>query len=310
MLAKEDRTLKPHGTGRRSAHGQGSETSHLVLFPGALGDAVCLEPAVAYLARSGPVTIHARDGAAEVAALFPSRPRVRSIDAIEVARLFSPEHDIRTDAWLAGYARIVSFTGARVTHVRQRLVASGRAVCAPFPRLPLDVHASDYFLRLASGDPSALAPVPRLALEHAVHRSGGRLALLPGSGGPAKRAPAEFFAAIARRWQRAGGDVVVVLGPAEGGEDAAWRDVGRVLRPDSVAALAGWLAAAAAFVGNDAGPSHVAAALGLAGVVLYAETGPESFGPRGDDVYPVHRAHGDDARALAAAWRALSSHLP
>jgi len=311
MLAKEARTLKQAGDERRDAEGPDTTAPRLVLFPGALGDAVCLEPAVAHLARSGPVTVHARDGAAEIAALFPSRPQVRSIDAIELARLFSPEHDDRTDAWLGGYARIVSFTGAGVPHVRRRLAASGRAVCAPFPRPPLDVHASDYFLRLASGDPAAVAPAPRLVLDRSSRRNRRRLALLPGSGGRSKRAPAQLFGAIARRWHGAGGDVLVVLGPAERGEDRAWQEVGTVVRPASIAALAGTLGEAGAFVGNDTGPSHVAAALGLAGVVLYTRTGPESFGPRGPDVVSVRRALGDDdAGLLAAAWRALCSHLP
>ena len=242
-----------------------SRPAHLVLFPGALGDAVCLEPAIAWLARSGPVTIHARGAAAEVAALFPARPRVRSLDAIELARLFSPEHDDRTDSWLAGYARIVSFTGAGVPQVAKRLAATGRAVCAAFPRPPLAVHATDYFLRVASGDPVASAPEPRLELAGRAAPAGRVLVLLPGSGGRDKRGPAALFATLAARWRAAGGDVHVVLGPAEEGEDDAWREVGSVLRPAGIVSLASHLATASAFAGNDTGPSHAAAALGVPG---------------------------------------------
>ncbi len=288
-----------------------AEASHLLLFPGALGDAVCVEPATAWLARSAPVTLYARGAAAEVAGLFPAQPRVRSLDGVEVARLFSPADDPRTAAWLATHDRIVSFTGATVPHVLRRFAATGRAVCAPFPRPPLDAHAADLFLRAVSGDPHAIAPPPRLQAPPDVAPCPGRLVLLPGSGGRGKRAAARVFAAIARRWEEHGGGVCVVLGPAEAGEDDSWRALGSVVRPGSIGALAGTLASASVFVGNDAGPSHVAAALGLAGVVLYTATEPQAFGPRGRGVVAVSaHAPAPDAEILASAWRLLRAQLP
>lgn len=287
-----------------------SRPAYLVLFPGALGDAVCLEPAIALLARSGSVTIHARGAAAQVSTLFPARPSVRSLDGIELARLFAPAHDDRTDAWLAAYTRIVSFTGAGVPQVGARLAATGRAVCAAFPRPPLDVHATDYFLRVASGDPIAHAPVPRLELAGPAAAEKGVLVLLPGGGGRDKRGPAALFVALAQRWREAGGDVRVVLGPAEAGEDAAWDEVGSVLRPDGVVSLAARLATASAFAGNDTGPSHVAAALGVPGVVFYTTTLPAVFGPRGRDVHAVSLTGGGPLGAASAeAWRILQPRV-
>lgn len=288
-------------------------TSQLLLFPGALGDAVCVEPATAWLARGGPLTLYARGAAAEVAALFPCRPEIHSLDAVEVARLFSPEDDPRTASWLARHDRIVSFTGAAVPDVRRRLAATGRAVCAPFPRPPLRAHASDVFLRAVSGDPDAVAPAPRLLAPDGIAQVAGRLAVLPGSGGRDKRAPARRFAAIARRWRDRGGEACIVLGPAEEGEEGSWQELGAVVRPGSIAALAGTLASASAFVGNDAGPSHVAAALGVAGVVLYTSTEPQAFGPRGERVVAVRSADSApsaDGTVLAAAWQFLHAQLP
>lgn len=299
MLAKVIRTMKR------------PERPHLVLFPGALGDAVCVEPAIDFLARSREVIVHARGAAAEVAALFPARPHVRSLDSVEVARLFGRDDDARTAAWLAGYERIVSFTGAAVPQLVRRLDATGRALCAPFPRPPLETHAADLFLRAVSGDPDAVARAPRIELPEPVVRDPRRLVLLPGSGGRGKRAPTELFAALARRWHDAGGDVVVVLGPAEAGEDGGWSALGEEVRPDSIAGLAGTLAAAGAFAGNDAGPSHVGAALGIAGVVFYTTTGPAAFGPRGPDVAALLVPKDTPPRETAAqAWRILRAHLP
>jgi len=105
--------------------------------------------------------------------------------------------------------------------------------------------------------------------------------------------------------------VTVVLGPAEDGEDGAWQSLGHVVRPDSIAELATTLCRAAVFLGNDAGPSHVAAALGLPGVVLYAVTEPGAFGPRGEQVIAVRVLPGvDPGGTIAGVWAALAGHLP
>ena len=282
----------------------------VVLFPGALGDAVCLEPAIAALAASGRVTLYARGAAAEVAALFPDRPCVRLLDAPEVARLFAPQRDAAGDRWLEEFARIVSFTGASVAAVVARLGATGRATLAPFPRPPLSCHAADYFLRAVSGDPTARARAARLLApplgERAVATS--PLALLPGSGGRAKRAPQEIYAELASRWRSAGGAVEVLLGPAEAGEAHAWRDLGRVREPASISELAAHLAGAAAFAGNDSGPSHVAAALGRPGVVFFTSTADADFGPRGSGVRAIQCR--SVRAALDAAWESLQPNLP
>lgn len=283
-----------------------------MLFPGALGDAVCLEPAMAWLAARLPVTLYARGGAAEVAALYPAQVTIRSLDGVELARLFAPANDPQTTAWLDGFARIVSFTGADVPGVASRLAATGRATVVRFPRPPLLEHAADLFLRAAGGDPDRTPAVPRLVARDAGRADDGGaplLVLLPGSGGRAKRAPSALHASLAQRWRRAGGAVAVVLGPAERGEDDDWMEVGSVVRPASVAELARLLAGAAAFVGNDAGPSHVAAALGTPGVVLYATTVPGQFGPRGARVSAVELTD-DQTAAVEAAWRRLRGPLP
>jgi hypothetical protein len=281
----------------------------LVLFPGALGDAVCLEPTIALLARAGPVTVHARGAAAEVAALYPARPLVRSLDGVELARLFSLTDDPCTGEWLESYQRVLSFTGVDVPQVVRRVQAAG-GVCARFPRPPLDAHATDLFLRAARGDASADGAQPRLTLPDTATgaRDGHTLILLPGGSSTAKRAPRELLAALATRWRDRGGAVDVLLGPAEGAEDDFWRSAGRVLRPDGVAALAARIAAGAAFVGNDSGPSHVAAALGVPGVVLYAATLPEHYGPRGAAIASLRLSTGSDL--VDAAWAVVRGHLP
>ena len=100
------------------------------------------------------------------------------------------------------------------------------------------------------------------------------MVLHPGAGSAHKRWPVEGFATAAGALRRAGSLAVAVhWGPADAGAAAALAgaigsDV-HVLREPSLLTLAGALAAAALYLGNDSGVSHLAAAAGAPSVVLY-----------------------------------------
>jgi hypothetical protein len=296
----------------------------VVLFPGALGDAVCFEPTARRLAQDGALLVYARGAAAEVMGLFPRRPEVRSLDRPEVARLFAPlgerEESDEAPAWLAAFDRVVSFTGSHSREVLARLSRLPHAIVAPFPRQPGAEHASDEFLRAATGERCAVASPPELLPpEPRPVELGAReaiLALHPGSGGAAKRAPLAIYEEIARRWRsERSGRVRIVLGPAESGEAQRWSGVGdEIVLPRSVAALAAALASAGAYLGNDSGPTHVAAALGLCGLALFTTSEPQRFGPRSRSLRVLRLAAGDPLRPADddahAVWSALSGALP
>lgn len=100
------------------------------------------------------------------------------------------------------------------------------------------------------------------------------VALIPGSAArhPHKRWP--HYAALARGLLAAGHDVVMAPGPDE--RELARSIPGHVLTGDASDAsyldwfqLAGVLARAAFVVGNDTGPSHLAACLGVPGLALF-----------------------------------------
>lgn len=96
----------------------------------------------------------------------------------------------------------------------------------------------------------------------------------PGAGGAGKRWPAEGFAAVLEGLAARGGITLAVhRGPADAEAVAALgaRLGGPtiVLQEPSLPALAGLLGCAAAYLGNDSGVSHLAAALGVPSVVLF-----------------------------------------
>ncbi|MFM7735663.1 MAG: glycosyltransferase family 9 protein, partial [Alphaproteobacteria bacterium] len=166
----------------------------------------------------------------------------------------------------------------------------------------------DAFLRAATGEDSAVARPPRVLVDRpaAPRPPGDRLLLVhPGAGARERRTPFDVLAGVAARWRRGGhGDAGVVVGPADEDLAAAWSTRGfRVIRPPDAAALAGELAQAAAFLGNDSGPSHLAAAVGLPGLALFRASDPSTFAPRGERFGWLVLDGGADA--IDRAWGAL-----
>jgi lipopolysaccharide heptosyltransferase II len=126
---------------------------------------------------------------------------------------------------------------------------------------------------------------------HAPHSASGQppvlLSLIPGAEyGPAKRWPAESFAAVARAVsQRVSNCLWLALGSAADYQvcDTIARLVGgRVLNlagKTSLRQLMALLKLCRLVLTNDTGPMHVAAALGTPVVVPFGSTSPELTGP-------------------------------
>lgn len=112
-----------------------------------------------------------------------------------------------------------------------------------------------------------------------IHPGGGSN---PGMQLQSKRWPVERFAQIAHRLNQADRDVLAVWGPGEGALgrslcEAGARSVGEVSLP-----ILGALAArSSVYLGNDTGPSHIAAASGARTVVVFGPTDERRYGPFG-----------------------------
>jgi ADP-heptose:LPS heptosyltransferase len=130
-----------------------------------------------------------------------------------------------------------------------------------------------------------LGPLPRPLL--AIHR---------GAGAAAKRWSPAAFAAVAARWRRSGGGVFELLGPAEA-DDAAM-DGAVVVREWPLLDIAALLARVDAFLGNDSGVSHLAAAVGARTVVVFTATASRRWRPLGPRVWAT--SHPSVGRVLAA----------
>src|SRR5438874_6814992 len=107
--------------------------------------------------------------------------------------------------------------------------------------------------------------------------AGPVLAIHPGAGSRSKRWDIAGFVQVAHWWRAGGGAVLAIAGPAEAGEPAA---LGTPEARDwPLPDLAAVLSRAALYLGNDSGISHLAGAVGTAGVILYGPTNPRRWGP-------------------------------
>jgi hypothetical protein len=188
-----------------------------------------------------------------------------------------------TDGLLDGVAALP--LGARVP---------GRARFARAPRLRLPGED-----REAAG-----AALARLGLVEAA--AAARLLVLhPGSGGASKCWPAHRFIELARRAEKdLGLAPLLILGAVE-----VEARPGLVLAIEAarlpalvaptLAMLAAVLRTARAYVGNDSGPTHLAAAVGAPTLALFGPTDPETWAPRGRRVAVVDAGSAEGLADLA-----------
>lgn len=145
-------------------------------------------------------------------------------------------------------------------------------------------------------DPSVLTTSHLCRPVHLEDHTTGKPAVLwihPGSGAAAKNADPEWFAKSAKQFLAHGGtSVTISLGPAD--EAVAplltkcFTDAGvpfKVVQPPDVTALRTALASSAtAFVGNDTGVTHLAAALAIPTEAVFLATNPDIWSPVGEMV--------------------------
>ncbi|MCG3177868.1 MAG: hypothetical protein BIFFINMI_00190 [Phycisphaerae bacterium] len=123
---------------------------------------------------------------------------------------------------------------------------------------------------------AALGDKPRLLIHH-------------GSGSPAKCWPLPQYVKLAEQMQADGWGAAFVLGEAEhetiGDDD--WKmlqDRFTTFTGLDLEQLGGLIAASDAYIGNDSGPSHLAAAIGTPTFAIFGPTNPEVWAPRGRSV--------------------------
>jgi len=122
-----------------------------------------------------------------------------------------------------------------------------------------------------------------------------RLCIHPGSGAKAKIWPLKNFIDVALEvTRRLAVQVSFVLGPAEEEYFQTLKESARIqstaiLRDLSVSGLATLLEHSRLYLGNDSGPTHLAACTGVCTVAIFGPTSVEKWAPRGPDVHIIRK---------------------
>ncbi len=305
---------------------------NLVVHHGALGDFVLLFPLLRVM--TSPTLIVGHDSKAKLAArLFPHVTAV-SIERPDFARLFqrgAPADSLPAelhsanhlfsfvsdgrDAW-AENARAVVGEEAQIYFLQPRPPAEWRHhVCG--------WHAQQLFDKGWSGDlvfraafAQRLSPSPYPWVRSA--RPSPVVVIHPGSGGREKCWPVERFEALIQRMRQGGYEVRTLLGEVErerwpGDVQARWAREFNARFVDSLDTLCDALLDADLYIGNDSGPTHLAAQLGEPTVALFGPSNGVHWSPCGPKVaviappkpvsmewLDVERVWGECQRMLAA----------
>jgi len=248
---------------------------------------------------------------------------IRAIDSVALHRLFSSsadfhltDRDALIDAF-AGYLWIVTFLGRNGSDFEQNLIfttnCSQGADVITLPLLPDSPdrdHIADFYIRrlcetcgLKLAGENSL-PTSELLIkstksdkkagEEILQQAGldtdsALVVLCPGSGAADKCWHLDNFLSIAGQLKSNGAEPLVLLGPAEVERFIPHRliDISRTasfLADLSLTQVLQVLCVADAYVGNDSGITHLAAAMGLDTIALFGPTDPAAYRPLGPNV--------------------------
>lgn len=299
----------------------------LILRGGAIGDFIATLPVLQALRTQWPaagIEIWGYPHIAELAVAAGWAQAVVSLDRAEMARFFVSEPSF-TDAQVAAirsFDLVFNYLHDPVGQVRSNLLLAGaKQVLSGSPIIKRG-HAISFLLEplqaLAFYDEDLL---PTLDLPETLRAPGRErlrsrglrgkpVAVHPGSGSPAKNWPVERYVEIIRRLQAKQAEVVAILGEADVAEAAVLaRELPGlpVLEGLTLVELAATLAECRAYLGNDSGITHLAAAVGLPVVALFGPSDADVWAPRGRGGANVLRAPEGELERLAVSvvWDAL-----
>jgi len=313
----------------------------VVLRGGAIGDLILTLPALGALRctfSDASLTLVGHPAALPLAVGRGYADAGLSQDDPRLAELFAPfdtPSPSLSELFAEMHRAVIWLREPMATTVADNLACLGAHTVLqadPLPPTNPPKHATEHLLdTLAQWGISAESRQPRLYLSDAdrdaahrfwnEHRLQRRvvIALHPGSGSERKRWPAHNFAALADALTREFDAAILLLaGPADADALAQirrGRQVAHALVLDNLGLveLAALLERCTAYIGNDAGPTHIAAAVGVPTVALFGPSDPRVWGPRGERVMILlHEAEGrpaipvEDVMGALRAWLSVS----
>ena len=292
----------PHFMSHNTSHTTPGHRPYATIFhQAALGDFVLLLPLMRSLSLAGwSLRVVAPKQKADLAASFVQDVQPIDIDARRFTLLHGPgrgEVDVATEidpdvrSLLTGSDIVISFVsdGSDDWAKNVRAIVPRTRIFFVKPRPPEQsehawtAHVTQWHRWQLSAQglslPQPPTPDARVNIE-------GPIVIHPGSGGENKRWPIERFEALLDTAIQRNRSVCVLLGEVERERwprDLVhrWLDRYPIKMPESLAQLTAALSDARLYLGNDSGPTHLAAQMGLPTLALFGPSSPTLWAPRG-----------------------------
>jgi ADP-heptose:LPS heptosyltransferase len=298
----------------------------VMIHPGGLGDVLLAVPAMVRLRTRFPnhwLVLCAEEHIARLLLACRIIDAWTSVQGHNCADLFAGADLVtgQVRAWLQDCDLAIAWTEDLDGKLSKTLKAVGvREVIArsPFSATIRAKHQRDRFLEAINEAPSddagdilltvtePLFRLGRVCLESAGCSTGQSIVVIhPGSGSIHKCVASETLASVVVAVQVSGATPVLLEGPAD--QEPVKRllqlcgDPPIVLKDIDVLTVAGVLAQACLFVGQDSGITHLAGLMGVHTVALFGPTDPDRWAPQG-----AHVAVVQGAPCLCSSWSDVS----
>ncbi len=298
----------------------------LVIRGGAIGDFILTLPAIAALRRQFPkahLEVLGYPHIVQLALAAGLVDRVQAIEARALAGFFARNGELAEELadYFSEFDLIVSYLydPDEIFQINVGRCTVGQFIAGPHrPDEKGHLHASRVYLkpleRLAIFDADH---VPRLSLKPqpaTLNQSG----LHPGSSSERKNWPETKWAELLQHLeQTTSSRLLLIGGEAEGKRlgrlsRLVGMDPGRVQVAQSLALveLASLMQKCALFIGHDSGISHLAAALGLPGIILWGATAEEIWRPPSENMIVLRHPAGLAQLAVTTVIETLDRLVP
>lgn len=284
----------------------------LVVRGGALGDFILTLPVLSALRQAFPDThieVLANPRYAELAVIAGHADGARALESRGLAGFFARRGDLDRSwsEYFAGFNVILSYLYDPDLFFQTNISRVSKAQILVGPHRPDETK----------GEPAArqlLRPVEKLAIFDAdsspslapnrfrgdgpggISASPSRLVLHPGSGSERKNWPEHHWRTLLEKWGAEGGWEIELVGGEAEGDRLARLALGlptvRVVFNEALPLLAARIAGARLFVGHDSGISHLAAATGVRGLVLWGPSHEPTWRPHSNRFVSLRHADG------------------
>jgi len=298
----------------------------MMIHPGGLGDVLLAVPAMVRLRTRFPnyrLALCAEDQVAKLLFVCGIVDAWTSMQGRDCTDLFVGADSVtdRVRTWLMDCDLAIGWTKDLDGKLNETLRAIGVReviVRSPFSTEIRATHQSDRFLEAIHEAPSenggdlllkvteSLLQLGRACLETADFSIGQSLVVIhPGSGSAHKCVAPEILASVVIAVHASGAIPVILEGPAD--REPVERllqsclNTPIVLKDLDLFIVAGVLAQAQLFIGQDSGITHMAGLIGMPTIALFGPTDPARWAPRGTHVTVVQ-----GAPCLCRSWDEVS----